>query len=164
MKVQIRRVGQHSLPLPKYETKGAAGMDLSVAHFGVSQMTSLQVHPRTGELTWSLEILPGGHVFVGCGFAFAIPVGWEGQVRGRSGLAKKHSVRAFHVPGTIDADYRGEVLVSLENMGSTPFTIWEGDRVAQLVIAPVVQAELEEVEELDSTERGANGFGSTGTK
>jgi dUTP pyrophosphatase len=141
MKVQIRRVGQHSLPLPKYESKGAAGMDLRARE---------RQTIRAGET----QRIP-------CGFAFAIPGGFEGQVRPRSG----HSARGLIVPiGTIDSDYRGEVLVVVKNSTEVHVVFDPGDRIAQLVIAPVVQAELEEVGELDSTERGANGFGSTGTK
>ncbi len=109
-----------------------------------------------------IVLAPGASAAIGTGLAMAIPEGFEGQVRPRSGLAKNHQVTVVNAPGTIDSDFRGHCMVLLINHGREPFTIASGDRIAQLVIAPVVQAELVEVESLDETERGAGGFGSTG--
>jgi len=132
------------LPLPAYATAGAAGMDVVAAE--------------------DLTLAPGGRHAVATGFAIAIPEGYEVQVRPRSGLALKHGVTCLNTPGTIDSDYRGEVKVILANLGDTPFPIARGDRIAQLVPAPVQRAELAEVTSLDETARGAGGFGSTGTR
>ncbi|HVT08899.1 MAG TPA: dUTP diphosphatase [Polyangia bacterium] len=129
---------------PRYMSEGAAGMDLA----------SAAPEPIT--------IPPGGRAAVPTGLAFEIPVGFEGQVRARSGLARKFGIGLPNAPGTIDADYRGEVAVLLVNWGSEPFVVNPGDRVAQLVIAPVAIAELEEAAELSDTARGAGGFGHTG--
>lgn len=134
------------LPLPAYETAQAAGMDLRAAV------------PDDEPLT----LRPGGRFAVPTGLAFALPPGFEGQVRPRSGLAMKHGVTCLNTPGTVDADYRGEVKVILINHGEEDFTIRRGERIGQLVIAPVVQAVWAEVESLDETARGAGGFGSTG--
>ena len=134
------------LPLPAYETELAAGMDLRAAL-------------PEGE---PVVLEPGARFAVPTGLAFALPPGFEGQVRPRSGLAAKSGVTCLNTPGTIDADYRGEVKVILVNLGQAPVTIARGDRIAQLVIAPVVQARWAEVESLDETARGAGGFGSTG--
>jgi dUTP pyrophosphatase len=123
---------------------GAAGLDLA----------SAAEEPIT--------LAPGGRVVVPTGLAFEIPSGYEGQVRPRSGLARKHGVTLTNTPGTIDSDYRGEVQVLLVNLGDAPHTVQPGDRIAQLVIAPVVQAELEEAEALGDTARGDGGFGHTG--
>jgi len=109
-----------------------------------------------------IQVAPGAAVAVPTGLAMAIPRGYEGQVRPRSGLARKHAVTLTNSPGTVDADFRGSVEVLLINHGREPFTIAHGDRIAQLVIAPVVQAQLEVVDELSTTERGSGGFGSTG--
>jgi dUTP pyrophosphatase len=109
-----------------------------------------------------IEIAPGGRVAVPTGLAFEIPVGFEGQVRPRSGLARKFGIGLPNAPGTIDSDYRGEVQVLLVNLGAEPYIVRPGDRIAQLVIAPVVMAELEEASDLSSTSRGAGGFGHTG--
>jgi dUTP pyrophosphatase len=109
-----------------------------------------------------IEIPPGGRAAVPTGLAFEIPQGYEGQVRGRSGLARKYGVGLPNAPGTIDSDYRGEVLVLLINWGTEPFVVNAGDRVAQLIIAPVAIAELEEVTDLAETKRGDGGFGHTG--
>jgi dUTP pyrophosphatase len=109
-----------------------------------------------------IEIAPGGRVAVPTGLAFEIPEGFEGQVRPRSGLARKFGIGCPNAPGTIDSDYRGEVQVLLVNLGAEPYVVQPGDRVAQLVIAPVAIAELEEVGDLSATERGAGGFGHTG--
>ena len=134
------------LPLPAYETGQAAGMDLRAAV------------PDDEPLT----LRPGSRFPVPTGLAFALPPGFEGQVRPRSGLAFKHGVTCLNSPGTVDADYRGEVKVILINHGEEDVTIRRGDRIAQLVVAPVVQAQWAEVESLDETARGAGGFGSTG--
>jgi dUTP pyrophosphatase len=130
------------LPLPAYATDGAAGMDVVAAE--------------------ELVLAPGMRHAVATGFAMAIPPGYEVQVRPRSGLALKHGVTCLNTPGTIDSDYRGEVKVILANLGSEPFPIKRGDRIAQLVPAPVQRAMLEEVANLDETARGSGGFGSTG--
>jgi dUTP pyrophosphatase len=130
------------LPLPAYATDGAAGMDVVSAE--------------------EVTIAPGTRHAVATGFAIAIPAGYEVQVRPRSGLALKHGVTCLNTPGTIDSDYRGEVKVILANLGSDPFVIARGDRIAQLVPAPVQRAALTEVEALDDTTRGTGGFGSTG--
>jgi dUTP pyrophosphatase len=145
--VPIRRLEHNAdLPLPAYETAQAAGMDLRAAV------------PEDAPLI----LRPGGRFPVPTGFAFALPHGYEAQVRPRSGLAAKHGVTCLNSPGTVDADYRGEVKVILVNLGEEDFTIRRGDRIAQLVIAPVVQARWTEVAELDATVRGDGGFGSTG--
>jgi dUTP pyrophosphatase len=132
------------LPLPAYATDGAAGMDVVAAE--------------------DLTLAPGARHAVATGFAVAIPPGYEIQVRPRSGLALKHGITCLNTPGTIDSDYRGEVKVILANLGSEPFPIVRGDRIAQLVPAPVQRATLSEVASLDETTRGSGGFGSTGTK
>ena len=134
------------LPLPAYETAQAAGMDLRAAV------------PEDEPFT----LRPGARHPIPTGLAFALPPGFEGQVRPRSGLAAKHGVTCLNTPGTIDADYRGEVKVILINHGAEDFTIRRGDRIAQLIVAPVVQAQWAEVESLEETARGAGGFGSTG--
>lgn len=133
------------LALPSYQTPGAAGLDLRAA---------------VGE---PLVLAPGARVAVPTGLAMALPWGWEGQVRPRSGLAFRHGLTVANAPGTIDADYRGEVKVLLINLGPEPVKITRGMRVAQLVVAQAPQATLVEVPSLDETERGAGGFGSTGS-
>jgi len=130
------------LPLPVYASAGAAGMDVVAAE--------------------SLTLTPGERHAVPTGFAIAIPEGYEVQVRPRSGLALKNGITCLNTPGTIDSDYRGEVKVILANLGSEPFEVVRGERIAQLVPAPVLRAALREVARLDETERGAGGFGSTG--
>ncbi|HEV7289653.1 dUTP diphosphatase [Sphingomonas sp.] len=130
------------LPLPAYATAGAAGMDVVAAE--------------------DLVLSPGARHAVATGFAIAIPAGFEVQVRPRSGLALKHGITCLNTPGTIDEDYRGEVKVILANLGDEPFTIVRGERIAQLVPAPVQRAVFEEVAALDDTARGGGGFGSTG--
>lgn len=142
----VRLAHNPDLPLPTYETSGAAGMDLRAAVPADSPMT----------------LHPGARVAVPTGLAFALPGGFEAQVRPRSGLALKSGITVANAPGTIDADYRGEVKVLLINLGEEDFVIRRGDRIAQLVIAPVVQAGWREVGSLDATDRGAGGFGSTG--
>jgi dUTP pyrophosphatase len=109
-----------------------------------------------------LVIAPGARAMVPCGFAMALPQGFEGQVRPRSGLAAKFGVTVLNTPGTVDADYRGEVKVILINLGEAPFAVARGERIAQMVVAPVMAARFEEMDTLDATERGAGGFGSTG--
>ncbi len=134
------------LDLPAYETAGAAGMDLRAA---------------VGDGA-PLVLSPGQRALVPTGFVFEIPAGYEAQVRPRSGLAFKHGITCLNTPGTIDSDYRGEVKVLLVNLGEADFAIERGMRIAQMVIAPVVQARVCEVAEAGATERGAGGFGSTG--
>ena len=134
------------LPLPAYQSAGAAGLDL------------LAAVPADA----SLIIPPGGRATVPTGFALALPEGTEAQVRPRSGLAARHGVTVLNSPGTVDADYRGEVLVVLANFGDAPFSVSRGARIAQLVIAPVLRPALREVATLDPTSRGSGGFGSTG--
>ncbi|MDR3511575.1 MAG: dUTP diphosphatase [Caulobacteraceae bacterium] len=134
------------LPLPAYETAGAAGMDLRAAVDEDAPLT----------------LRPGARAMVPTGLCIAVPPGFEAQVRPRSGLAAKAGVTCLNTPGTIDSDYRGEVKVILINLGPEDFTIRRGERIAQMVIAPVVQASWREVERLDETARGAGGFGSTG--
>ncbi len=129
---------------PRYMSAGAAGLDLASAADG------------------PIELPPGGRAAVPTGLAFEIPPGFEGQVRPRSGLARKFGIGLPNAPGTIDSDYRGEVMVLLVNLGAEPYVVRPGDRVAQLVIAPVVQAEIEEVAALSDTARGGGGFGHTG--
>ncbi len=132
------------LPLPGAQSAGSAGLDLAAA------------------VEMPLIIPPGGRALVPTGFAIALPPGHEGQVRPRSGLAIKHGVTVLNAPGTIDADYRGEVKVALINHGSEPFAVTRGMRIAQLVVAPVAAVTLTEVAALDETTRGSGGFGSTG--
>lgn len=133
------------LPLPSYATTDSAGMDLAAA------------------VASDLVLKPGARAVVPTGFAIALPRGFEAQVRPRSGLATRHGVTVLNAPGTIDADYRGEVGVILVNHGSADFTVTRGMRIAQMVIAPVSLATLAEAAELPDTARGAGGFGSTGT-
>jgi dUTP pyrophosphatase len=141
--IQVKRLPQgEGLPLPSYATEHAAGLDVVAAE--------------------SLTLAPGARHAVATGFAIAIPHGYEVQVRPRSGLALKHGITCLNTPGTIDSDYRGEVKVILANLGSDPFEIARGERIAQLVPAPVLRATFAEVETLDNTARGAGGFGSTG--
>lgn len=142
----IRLPHAEGLPLPAYATEHAAGMDLLAA------------------ITAPITLAPMQRERIPTGLAMAIPPGWEGQVRPRSGLAAKHGVTCLNSPGTIDADYRGEVCVLLINLGSEPFVIERGMRIAQLVFARVEHAEWQEVETLATTVRGAGGFGSTGLK
>jgi dUTP pyrophosphatase len=144
IRIAIQRLAHgEDLPLPAYATDGAAGMDVVAAE--------------------ELILAPGARQAVATGFAMAIPDGYEVQVRPRSGLALKHGITCLNTPGTIDSDYRGEVKIILANLGDAPFTVTRGDRIAQLVPAPVQRAGLEEVGSLDETLRGSGGFGSTGT-
>ena len=147
--IQIRRLAHAGdLPLPAYETAAAAGMDLRAA---------LAEHE-------TLTLAPGARAAVPTGLAIALPQGFEGQVRPRSGLALKSGVTLLNTPGTIDADYRGEVGVILINLGQEPFRITRGMRIAQLIVARHARAVWREVSKLDQTARGAGGFGSTGVK
>ncbi len=143
--VRLRRdPAAADLPLPRYMTPGAAGLDLPAA---VSE---------------PLLLRPGERALVPTGLYLAIPQGYEGQVRPRSGLALRHGITCLNTPGTIDSDYRGQVQVILINLGQEPFTIQRGERIAQLVLAPVVQAGLTLVDDLEATERSDGGFGHTG--
>jgi dUTP pyrophosphatase len=143
--LQIMRLPHgEGLALPAYETAGSAGMDLRAA------------------VNEPMTLIAGARAAIPTGLAFAVQPGFEAQIRPRSGLALKNGITCLNTPGTIDSDYRGEVKVILVNLGHEPFTIQRGDRIAQMVIAPVVQAEILEVETLDETLRGAGGFGSTG--
>ena len=144
----VRLPHGRNLPLPAYQTAGAAGMDL---HAAVPEETPLMLDPCDRAL-------------VPTGLVMQLPVGYEAQIRPRSGLAFKNGVTVLNSPGTIDADYRGEVAVILINLGEADFVVRRGERIAQLVIAPVVQVALTEVEMLDETARRAGGFGSTGRK
>ena len=134
------------LPLPAYQSAHAAGLDL------------LAAVPENAPLV----LAPGKHAMVPTGLSIALPQGFEAQVRPRSGLAAKHGVTVLNAPGTIDADYRGEIQVILINHSAEPFAIRRGERIAQLVVAPVVQAQLNPVDSLPDTGRGSGGFGSTG--
>ncbi len=143
IKIALRRLPHGGdLPLPTYATAGAAGMDVVAAE--------------------DVTLAPGARHAVATGFAIAIPGGYEVQVRPRSGLALKFGVTCLNTPGTIDEDYRGEIKVILANLGSEPFDVRRGDRIAQLVPAPVLRARIVEVDVLDTTDRGEGGFGSTG--
>ena len=143
--VRIKRLPHGAdLPLPAYETDGAAGLDLRAAISG------------------PVVLQPGGRDLVPTGLIFELPEGHEGQVRPRSGLAAKHGVTVLNTPGTIDSDYRGEVKVILVNLGTEPFTIEPGSRIAQMIVAPVTRATLVEAEDLSDSARGTGGFGSTG--
>ncbi|WP_341632333.1 dUTP diphosphatase [Sphingomonas agri] len=143
IEIELRRLPHgEGLPLPSYATEGAAGLDVVAAE--------------------DLTLVPGQRHAVATGFAIAIPTGYEVQVRPRSGLALKHGVTCLNTPGTIDEDYRGEVKVILANLGSEPFSVRRGERIAQLVPGPVFKAQFREVEALSDTRRGIGGFGSTG--
>lgn len=144
VKVRIERL-PHAAGLPVYATAGAAGADLVAA------------------VDEPVEIAPGDRTLIPTGFRMALPSGYEAQVRPRSGLALRDGVVVLNTPGTIDADYRGEVQVILANLGDAPFQVERGMRIAQMVVAPAPQATFVEVDGLDETERGSGGFGSTGT-
>ena len=142
--VHVKRTGSVAVPLPKYQTAGAAGMDLHAA------------------LEAPLTLAPGARAKIPTGLVFAIPEQFEGQVRPRSGLAARAGLTVLNAPGTVDSDYRGEVMVLLVNLGDAPVSIAPLDRIAQLVIAPVARAELVLEDELHETARGDGGYGSTG--
>lgn len=143
LRVKLLRPGA---VLPRYATEGAAGMDLSAA------------------VDEPVTLAPGARAAIPTGIAVALPPGHEGQVRPRSGLARRSGVTVVNAPGTIDEDYRGEIEVLLVNLGSEPVVIRGGDRIAQLVVAPVRRVEITGADELDATARGGGGFGSTGTR
>tara|TARA_B110000971_G_scaffold5043_1_gene5050 strand:- start:408 stop:848 length:441 start_codon:yes stop_codon:yes gene_type:complete len=145
IKIQIKKLS-NSISNPKYETSGSSGMDIAAY------------------IEDDMIISPGEKSLVPTGFSIAIPRGYEIQIRPRSGLAAKKNITVLNTPGTIDADYRGEIKVILINHGKEKFIIENGDRIAQMVVCPVIQAELEGTTELPNTERGSGGFGSTGTK
>ena len=144
-KILIKRLSKE-VPLPKYETNGSSGMDLAA------------------NINANIDIDPGKTAIIPTGLALSIPKGFEVQIRPRSGLAAKQKITVLNTPGTIDADYRGEIKVILINLGQESFKIEKGLRIAQMVVCPVMQAQLKEVDDLNETERGKGGFGSTGTK
>jgi len=145
VEIALRRLAHGAgLPLPAYATPGAAGLDLAAA------------------LDRPVELAPGVRALVPTGFAIALPAGYEAQIRPRSGLALKHGITVLNAPGTIDADYRGEIGVILVNLGQADFTVTRGLRVAQLVVAPVTMIAWRETAALPNSQRGAGGFGSTG--
>jgi len=147
MNIQFKKLSHaEDLPLPSYESKFAAGMDIRAA------------------LDKPVKLLPSARKLIPTGLQMAMPEGYEAQIRPRSGLAYRNGITMLNTPGTIDADYRGEVKVLAVNLGEEPFVINHGDRVAQMVIAPVTQAKVEEVDDLSETERADGGFGSTGVK
>ncbi len=147
--IAIQRLAHaEGLPLPAYETAGAAGMDLRLAI------------PATD----TLDLAPSARALAPTGFAIALPDGFEAQIRPRSGLAFRHGITCLNSPGTIDCDYRGEIKVLLINLGQDLVRLKRGERIAQMVIAPVAQARWMTAESLDATPRGASGFGSTGTE
>ena len=144
-KILIKRLS-NNIPLPKYETEWSSGMDL------------------TANVNKVIEIQPGKSEIIPTGLALSIPKNYEIQIRPRSGLAAKNQISVLNTPGTIDEDYRGEIKVILINLGEKKFKIEKGLRIAQMVLCPVIKAELEEVDVLDETKRGSGGFGSTGIK
>ena len=144
-KILIKRLSKE-VSLPKYETSGSSGMDLAA------------------NIEANINIDPGKTAIVPTGLALSIPKGFEVQIRPRSGLAANQKISVLNTPGTIDADYRGEIKVILINLGQESFKVEKGLRIAQMVVCPVVQAQLKEVDDLNETERGKGGFGSTGTK
>jgi dUTP pyrophosphatase len=143
--ILIKRLSKN-IPLPKYETGGSSGMDLAA------------------NIDQTVEILPGKSAIIPTGLAVSIPKNYELQIRPRSGLAAKSQISVLNTPGTIDADYRGELKVILINLGEKKFKIEKGLRIAQMILCPVIKAVLKEVNELKETERGSGGFGSTGVK
>ena len=145
IEILIKRLSKE-VSLPKYETSGSSGMDLAA------------------NIDAKITINPGKTVIIPTGLALSIPKGFEVQIRPRSGLAAKQKITVLNTPGTIDADYRGEIKVILINLGKESFIVERGLRIAQMVVCPVVQAQLKEVDDLSKTERGKGGFGSTGTK
>ena len=144
-KILIKKLSRE-VPLPKYETNGSSGMDLAA------------------NINTDILIDPGKTAIIPTGLALSIPKGFEIQIRPRSGLAAKKKISVLNTPGTIDADYRGEIKVILINLGQESFKVEKGLRIAQMVVCPVIQAQLKEVDDLTETERGKGGFGSTGTK
>tara|TARA_B100001250_G_scaffold375192_1_gene362583 strand:- start:509 stop:949 length:441 start_codon:yes stop_codon:yes gene_type:complete len=144
-KILIKRLSKE-VSLPKYETAGSSGMDLAANIVG------------------NISIDPGKTAIIPTGLALSVPKGFEVQIRPRSGLAAKQKISVLNTPGTIDSDYRGEIKVILINQGQETFKVEKGLRIAQMVVCPVVQAQIKEVEDLSETERGKGGFGSTGSK
>ena len=144
-KILIKRLSKE-ISLPKYETAGSSGMDLAA------------------NIAGNINIDPGKTAIIPTGLALSVPKGFEVQIRPRSGLAAKKKISVLNTPGTIDSDYRGEIKVILINMGQETFKVEKGLRIAQMVVCPVVQAQIKEVEDLSETERGKGGFGSTGSK
>jgi|TARA_B110000967_G_scaffold144657_1_gene148039 dUTP pyrophosphatase len=144
-KILIKRLSS-SVLMPKYETLGSSGMDIAAF------------------LSKDIEIGPGKKEIIPTGFSLSIPKGFEIQIRPRSGLAAKNNITVLNTPGTIDSDYRGEIKVILINLGKENFLVENGLRIAQMIVCPVIQAKFEETDELSKTDRGAGGFGSTGTK
>ena len=144
-KILIKRLSKE-VSLPKYETSGSSGMDLAAY------------------IDSNINIDPGKTAIIPTGLALSIPKGFEVQIRPRSGLAAKQKISVLNTPGTIDADYRGEIKVILINLGQESFKVEKGLRIAQMVVCPIVQAQLKEVDDLNETERGKGGFGSTGAK
>lgn len=144
MKIEIKRLEGNDLDLPKYETSSSAGMDLRAC------------------ITENITIKTGERKLIKTGLAIALPENYEAQIRPRSGLALKNGITVLNTPGTIDADYRGEIGVILINLGENDFTVERGMRIAQMIISPIVQANIIEVKELSETSRGKGGFGSTG--
>ena len=144
-KILIKRLSKE-VSLPKYETSGSSGMDLAA------------------NIDANINIDPGKTAIIPTGLALSIPKGFEVQIRPRSGLAAKQKISVLNTPGTIDADYRGEIKVILINLGQETFKVEKGLRIAQMVVCPIVQAQLKEVDDLNETERGKGGFGSTGAK
>ena len=145
IKILIKRLSKE-ISLPKYETLGSSGMDIGA------------------NINENIIIDPGKTAIIPSGLALSIPKGFEVQIRPRSGLAAKQKISVLNTPGTIDADYRGEIKVILINLGEKSYTVEKGTRIAQMVVCPIVQAQLKEVNDLSETERGEGGFGSTGTK
>ncbi len=144
-KILVKRLSK-KIPLPKYETSGSSGMDLAA------------------NVESNVSIAPGNSEIIPTGLVLAVPKGFEMQIRPRSGLAAKKGITILNTPGTIDADYRGEIKVILINLGQEPFIVEKGARIAQMVVCPIVQVQLEEVDTLSDTKRGTGGFGSTGNK
>ena len=145
IKILIKRLSKE-ISLPKYETAGSSGMDLAA------------------NIVDNINVDPGKTAIIPTGLALSVPKGFEVQIRPRSGLAAKQKISVLNTPGTIDSDYRGEIKVILINLGQKSFIVEKGLRIAQMVVCPVVQAQIKEVEDLNETERGKGGFGSTGTK
>ena len=145
LRLKVRRLpGAEDLPLPRKMTEHSAGFDVCAA------------------VPAPVVLSPGEIKLIPCGFAMAVPEGYEAQIRPRSGLASRHGVTLVNTPGTIDSDYRGEVMLPLINLGPAPFAVTRGMRLAQMLIAPVPKVEIEEVADLDETARGSGGFGHTG--
>lgn len=141
---RLRQAADEAVPLPRYMTEGSAGMDIAC------------------DIPAPITLGPGAIELIPTGFAMAIPAGFEAQIRPRSGLAARHGIGLVNSPGTIDSDYRGEVMIPLINFGKAPFTVNRGDRIAQMVIQQVFQAKVSVVEKLDETPRSSGGFGHTG--